>query len=124
MLLEGHGQAIIIKNHLKDGFKGLWNGTDVQQLKGNFMDTLFIVYGKVPDAVRGFGVGRDKKRGFHFHDPVQGLKIGGHIIDKGYLVFVKGGPAAEAVCQEDGLVRCPHPDHLKKVAWQRDQLQF
>lgn len=47
MLLEAHGQAIIIKNHLKDGFKGLWNGTDVQQLKGNFMDTLFIVYGKV-----------------------------------------------------------------------------
>ena len=54
------------------------------------MDLIDIVLGKSGDVLRRLRMGGDEHPGFELLYFFQGLKIGCHIIDKSYLIFVQG----------------------------------
>ena len=101
---------------LKQGFEAQRLAAQIQDLLGDLLHLLNIVPGQRGDVRGGFRVGGDEHPGLQGLYHLQGLKIGGHVIDEADLVFLQRLFAGQAVRKVYHLIRRPEANHVEEMA--------
>lgn len=121
-MLEGHGELVLAEELLQDAFHVHWFGAKVEDAFCNSVYLVDVVLSQFADVVGSGGMGGDKEGCFHGFYLLQGIKVGGNVVNVANLVFVQRFFAGEAVSKKNDVIWRAEADHVEEVAWQRQHL--
>ncbi len=94
-----------------------------KNIPGNLPHLVDVVLRERRNLRRSLRVGWNEASCCHPLHPLQRLEIGGHIVDKADLIFIKRLPARQAVRQKNHVIRRPKARHIEEMAGKRDQFK-